>query len=78
MGREKGGDSGWETRVHPWRIHVDVWQNQYSIVKEKKFNLKKILRKRKEFRAVCPIANKHKAQISCSGFSIPRGSTCSH
>ena len=20
-------------RVHLWRIHVDVWQNQYSIVK---------------------------------------------
>ena len=23
----------WGTRVHPWRIHVDVWQNQYNIVK---------------------------------------------
>ena len=21
------------THVHPWRIHVDVWQNQYNIVK---------------------------------------------
>ena len=21
------------THVHPWWIHVDVWQNQYSIVK---------------------------------------------
>ena len=21
------------TGVHPWRIHVDVWQNQYNIVK---------------------------------------------
>ena len=21
------------TRVHSWRIHVDVWQNQYNIVK---------------------------------------------
>ena len=20
-------------RVYPWRIHVDVWQNQYNIVK---------------------------------------------
>ena len=26
------GDPGWGTRVHPWQIHVDVWQNQYSIV----------------------------------------------
>ena len=25
--------SGWGTRIHPWRIHVDVWQNQYNIVK---------------------------------------------
>ena len=22
-----------ETRVHPWRIHVDVWRNQHNIVK---------------------------------------------
>ena len=27
------GCSGWGTHVHPWRIHVDVWQNQYNIVK---------------------------------------------
>ena len=25
--------SGWGTRVYPWQIHVDVWQNQYNIVK---------------------------------------------
>ena len=25
--------SGLGTHVHPWHIHVDVWQNQYSIVK---------------------------------------------
>ena len=28
-----GGGSGWGTHVHPWRIHVDVWQNQCNIVK---------------------------------------------
>ena len=33
MRREGEGDSGWGTRVYPWRIHVDVWQNQYNIVK---------------------------------------------
>ena len=41
LGRPRGmarggrweGASGWGTRVHPWRIHVDVWQNQYNIVK---------------------------------------------
>ena len=27
------GGSGWGTRVYPWWIHVDVWQNQYNIVK---------------------------------------------
>ena len=27
------GGSGWGTHVHPWRIHVDVWQKQYNIVK---------------------------------------------
>ena len=32
-GREVGGRSGWGTRVRPWKIHVDVWQNQYNIVK---------------------------------------------
>ena len=31
-GRERGG-SGWGTCVHPLWIHVDVWQNQYNIVK---------------------------------------------
>ena len=31
--REEG--SGWETRVYLWRIHVDIWQNQYNIVKLK-------------------------------------------
>ena len=28
------GGSGWVTRVHPLRIHVDVQQNQYNIVKQ--------------------------------------------
>ena len=31
-GRWEGG-SGWGTCVHPWQMHVDVWQNQYNIVK---------------------------------------------
>ena len=32
--REEG--SGWGTHVYLWRIHVDIWQNQYNIVKFKK------------------------------------------
>ena len=35
MGREVEGGSGWGTRVHPWWMHVDVWQNQYNVVKKK-------------------------------------------
>ena len=31
--REEG--SGWGTRVYLWRIHVDIWQNQYNIIKLK-------------------------------------------
>ena len=34
--REEG--SGWGTRVYLWWIHVDIWQNQYNIVKLKKKN----------------------------------------
>jgi len=32
-GGGRGGGSGWGTRVHSWWIHVDVWENQYNIVK---------------------------------------------
>ena len=46
MGREEGGGSGWGTRVYLWRIHFNVWQNQYNIVKFKnKIKLKKINKK---------------------------------
>ena len=31
-GRRKRG-SGWGIRVYLWQIHVDIWQNQYNIVK---------------------------------------------
>ena len=41
-------DMGWEvgrgfrigTHVHPWLIHVNVWQNQSSIVKQNKVKVK--------------------------------------
>ena len=38
-GRRKEG-SGWGTRVYLWRIHVDIWQNQYNIVKSKNKKIK--------------------------------------
>ena len=44
--REEG--SGWGTRVYLWQTHVDIWQNQYNIVKLKKikFNFKKKINKK--------------------------------
>jgi len=42
--REEG--SGWGTHVYLWRIHFDIWQNQYNIVKLKnKIKFKKINKK---------------------------------
>jgi len=37
--REEG--SGWGTHVYLWRIHFDIWQNQYNIVKLKNKKNKK-------------------------------------
>ena len=38
--REEG--SGWETHVYLWRIHFDIWQNEFNYVKFKnKIKLKK-------------------------------------
>jgi len=37
--REEG--SGWGTHVYLWRIHFDIWQNQYNIVKLKNKKKKK-------------------------------------
>ena len=47
--REEG--SGWGTHIYLWRIHFDIWQNQYNIVKLKKKKKKekeKIFKKKKE------------------------------
>ena len=50
--REEG--SGWGARVYLWRIHFDIWQNQYNIVnlkikiKFKKLTTKKNLKKKKK------------------------------
>ena len=42
--REEG--LGWGTRVYLWWIHVDIWQNQYNIVKFKKKKTKNKIKKR--------------------------------
>ena len=43
MGREEGGGFRWGTRVIAVAIHVDIWQNQYNIVKLKNKIKRKIL-----------------------------------
>ena len=49
-GRTEEG-SGWGTRVYLWRIHVDIWQNQYNIVKlKKKKNSSRTLKREATFK----------------------------
>ena len=38
MGREVGGGSGWGTHVHPWLIHVNVWQKPLQYCKVIQFS----------------------------------------
>ena len=40
MGRVVGGGSGWGTHVHPWLIHVNVWQKPPQYCKEINLQLK--------------------------------------
>ena len=47
-GRWEGG-SELGTHVHPWRIHVNVWQNQCSIVKQNKVKRKTKKQKQQVF-----------------------------
>ena len=50
--REEG--SGWGTHVYLWRIHFDIWQNQYNIVKFKnKIKFKKKKRRRVGHNGAC-------------------------
>ena len=71
--REEG--SGWGTHVYLWRIHFDMCQNQYNIVKFKnKIKLKKI--KRSQCILYCGNEKKYllriqylKIRILCQWFS---------
>ena len=58
MGREEG--SGWGTHVYLWRIHFDIWQNQYNTVKLKN---KIKLKKKKETSII------HKTAMCCAVLS---------
>ena len=62
-GRWEGG-SGLGTHVHPWLIHVNVWQNQYSIVKQNKVKIK--IKKNKSYTVLVKKYEGHK-QSSWNG-----------
>ena len=54
--REEGSE--WGTRIYLWQIHVDIWQNQYNIVKLKnkikfKNNKKKKRKRQRSQRSNC-------------------------
>ena len=61
-GREEG--PGWGTRVYLWWIHVDIWQNQYNIVKfknkkkKKKFSTTKTKKNKKTHKYPFPVTEK--------------------
>ena len=47
------GGSGWGTHVHPWLIHVNVWQNLLQYCKVISIQLKQINFKKKNTRVGC-------------------------
>ena len=42
-GRRREEGSGWGTCVYLWRIHVDIWQNQYNFQKQEKYSDYKVI-----------------------------------
>ena len=50
MGREDGGGFRMGNTCIPWWIHVDVWQNQYNIVK-----LKNKIKNKKKMCYICTL-----------------------
>ena len=58
-GRREGG-SGWETYVHPWLIHVNVWQKPLQYCKVISLQLVKINGKKKRIHLfLCFVLYKH-------------------
>ena len=59
-GGRKEGSSEWGTHVYLWRIHVDIWQNQYNIVK-----LKNKIKKKKQSKHIQPKNVRKKVIFKC-------------
>ena len=47
-GGRREEDSGWETHVNPWLIHVNVWQKPLQYCKVISLQLNKFLTKEKK------------------------------
>ena len=50
IARDVGGGSGWGTHVHPWLIHVKVWQKPPQYYKVISLQLKIFLKKEKKIK----------------------------
>ena len=73
-GRWEGG-SGLGTYVYLWWIHVNVWQNQYSVVKQNKVKIKIKTTKKEHWSGLpfpSPIHESEKWQWSHSVVSDPQ------
>ena len=68
--REEG--SGWGTHVYLWWIHLDIWQNQYNIVKLNKIKLTKNWKKKKVvYNSYSSFKRQGKMSLSLGKFSLP-------
>ena len=60
IGREEG--SGWGTCVCLWRIHFNIWQNKYNIVKFKK--KQNYIKKKEQYHRVIDTSFREDCQAS--------------
>ena len=64
-GGRREEDSGWGTHVYLWQIHLDIWQNQYNIVKLNKIKFKKRLSNVWVFTITGLTKQQHASQSRC-------------
>ena len=67
--REEGSE--WGTRVYLWQIHVDIWQNQYNIVKLKNKIKKRKKNKKKKTSPNIILINSHYSSMMLLLFLYP-------
>ena len=64
MRREMEGVSGWGTHVHPWLIHVNVWQKPLQYCKVISLQLK-INKLNKKYKIIGTTANRKRSISRC-------------